>query len=105
MQSADSPRREKQCLHVWRRKMERLIFGEFVKSAENPCRKRFEINPETSGRHISGTITDIATAYFNQVFRASQSTSLPLSILKASTAYFWRISAAFRDIFRKRDIN
>jgi hypothetical protein len=41
--------------------MEWLIFGEFVKSAENPCRKRFDINPETSSRHISGTVTDIAT--------------------------------------------
>jgi hypothetical protein len=31
---ADSSRREKQCLQVWRRKVEQLIFGEFVK-----CRK------------------------------------------------------------------
>jgi hypothetical protein len=71
LQSADSPRREKQCLQVWRQKMERLIFGEFVKSAENPCRKRFDINPETSSRHISGTVTDIATILQSGVPRAT----------------------------------
>jgi hypothetical protein len=44
-------------------KDETLIFGDFVKSAGNPCRKRFDINPETSNRHISGTVTDIATIF------------------------------------------
>jgi hypothetical protein len=51
--------------------MERLIFVEFLKSGENPCRKRFEINPETSSRHISATVTDIATILQPGVSRAT----------------------------------
>jgi hypothetical protein len=51
--------------------MERLIFGEFVKRAENPCRKRFDVNSETSSRHISGTVADIATTLQTGVPRAT----------------------------------
>jgi hypothetical protein len=46
-------------------------FGKFEKSAENPCRKRFDINPETSSRHTSGTVTDIATIFQTGVSRAT----------------------------------
>jgi hypothetical protein len=71
--------------------MERLIFDEFVKSAGNPCQKRFDKNPETSSRHISGMVTGIATILQSCIPRASQSTSLSIYILKASTVYFGQI--------------
>jgi hypothetical protein len=99
-----SPRQEKQCIQVWRQKMKRLIFGEYVKSAENPCRKQFDINPETSGRHISGIITDIATIRQKQIFRAPQSTSLSISIFKVSTVFSGQFFAAFRDFLERAQL-
>jgi hypothetical protein len=42
-------------IQVWRRKLERLIFGEFSKILEVLCRKRLQIDPETSNRYITKT--------------------------------------------------
>jgi hypothetical protein len=40
--------------------LERLIFGDVVKSAETPL-SEIVIDSETSSRHISGTVEEIAT--------------------------------------------
>jgi hypothetical protein len=80
-------------------KMERLIFYEFVKSAENPCRKRFDINPETSSRHISRTVTDIAAILQTGVLRATVYFSADLYFSKLQRPIFGEFFAAFRDFF------
>jgi hypothetical protein len=38
-----------------------LILANFQKIPEMLCQKRFQIDPETSYRYVSGTATDIAT--------------------------------------------
>jgi hypothetical protein len=83
--------------------MERLIFGEFVKSAENPCRKRFDINPETSSRHISGTITDIATILQTGVPRATVYFSVDF-YFQSFNGLFGEFFAAFRDFLERAQL-
>jgi hypothetical protein len=75
--------------------MERLIFGKFEKSAENPCRKRFDINTETSSRHISGTVTDIATIFQTGVPRATIYFPDTNFYFDSFNGLFWRIFRAF----------
>jgi hypothetical protein len=73
-----SPRREKQRLQIWRQKMKRPIFGELVKiSAENPCWKWFDMNPETSSRHVLGTVTDIETRETNSLLKTILQSGVP----------------------------
>jgi hypothetical protein len=46
MMPADSPRRVEDFHRVWRRKLERLITGEFSKILEMVCRKRVSEGPQ-----------------------------------------------------------
>jgi hypothetical protein len=103
LQSADSPRREKQYLQVWRQKVERLIFCEFVKSTENPCRKRFDINPETSSRHMSGTVTYIATILQTGVPRATVYFSVDF-YFQSFNGLFGEFFTAFRDFLERAQL-
>jgi hypothetical protein len=78
-----------------------LIFGEFFKSAENPCRKRFDINPETSRRYISGTVRYIATILATDVPRVTVYFLYFLTDFCFESLFLGNFLAAFRDIFER----
>jgi hypothetical protein len=64
LQPADSPRRNENFHQVWRRNLERLIFGEFSRIPEvvGLCRKRAsDRRQKTSNRLVSRMVRNIAT--------------------------------------------
>jgi hypothetical protein len=78
--------------------MERLIFGKFVKSAENPCRKRVDTTPEISRRYVSVTVKDIVTILYTGVSRVTMHMLADFyfeSLNGIFLANFLRLSATF----------
>jgi hypothetical protein len=73
----------------WQRKLQRLIFGEFL-SAENAMSGTVGDRPKTSNRRTFGTIRDIATKFQPGVM-CIKTYHLIDFLLIATTAYFGRI--------------
>jgi hypothetical protein len=97
LQPADSPRRGEHSHQVWRRKLERLIFGEFSKIPEVVCRKRVSDRPQKLQIVISPERLEISRPNFNQMFDASLSTFQPISVSIASRPIFGEFLTGFRD--------